>query len=131
MAEHRFLKKPPKRVAVVDQSSCSGCAGSPACQAYCETVTMKKEVIDAIRTVKSLESPFELSFVEFDKCIGCSLCAGVCPWDAITMYDYEEAMKVATELTLIRYDGGADDAACHIGAVQLDSPAPKGEKSGG
>ncbi len=106
MAEHKFLKKPPKQVAVVDQSSCSGCAGSPACQSYCETVTMKKEVVNAIRTVKSPESPFELCVVESDKCIGCALCAGVCPWDAITMYGYEEALMVTTELTLIRYGGG-------------------------
>ncbi len=104
MAEHRFLKKPPKRVAVVDQSDCSGCAGSPACQAYCETVTVKGNVVDAIRTVKSSESPFELSVVESDKCIGCALCVGVCPWDAIKMHGHEDAVKVTTELTLIHYD---------------------------
>ncbi|MFQ5807884.1 MAG: 4Fe-4S binding protein [Phycisphaerae bacterium] len=105
MAEHRFLNKPPKRLAVVDQSSCSGCAGSPACQSYCETVEFKKSPVDAIRTVKSPENPFELCVVEFDKCIGCGLCAGVCPWDAITMYSYEEALMAAPDLTLVRYDG--------------------------
>jgi len=131
MAEHRFLKKPPKRVAVVDQSSCSGCAGSPACQAYCETVTVKNEVVDAIRTVKSPESPFELCFVEFDKCIGCALCVGVCPWEAITMHGYDEAAKVAPKLTLVRYDGRPDSAACHIAVGRLDSSAQRGEKSRG
>ena len=32
-APHKFLKKPPKRLAVVDQNACSGCAGAPACVA--------------------------------------------------------------------------------------------------
>ncbi len=131
MAEHKFLKKPPKRLAVVDQSGCSGCAGSPACQAYCETVTVKDNVVDAIRTVKSLESPFGLCVVELDKCIGCALCASVCPWDAITMYGYEEAMKATTKLTLVRYDGRADNAACHTTVGRLDSPEQTGDNMRG
>ena len=71
MAAHKFLPKPPKRLAVVDQNSCSGCAGSPACVTYCETVTVREKVVDAIRTVDWPGSPFELAVVEYDKCIGC------------------------------------------------------------
>lgn len=116
--DHKFLKKPPRRLAVVDQSCCSGCAGSPACQSFCETVTIKNNVVDAIRTVKSAENTFELCVVEYDKCIGCALCATVCPWDAITMYSYEEALKVAPTVTVSWYDTAADSA----GAAKPDIP---------
>jgi Pyruvate/2-oxoacid:ferredoxin oxidoreductase delta subunit len=110
MAQHKFLPKPPKRLAVVDQTSCSGCAGSPACITYCETVTVKEKVVDAIRAVDWPGSPFELAVVEYDKCIGCGICAVVCPWDAITMYTYEEALKIAPDVTLVEYEEpGKDD----------------------
>jgi len=98
---HKFLKKPPKRLAVVDQNACSGCAGSPSCIAFCETVTVKDAVVDAIRSVKAPEiNPFELAYIEFDKCIGCALCAQVCPWDAITMYEYAEGFEMDEKVTL-------------------------------
>ncbi len=106
MAEHRLLAKPPKRLAVVHQADCSGCAGAPACASYCETVFAKKQVVDAIRTVKSPEGPFELAFVEADLCIGCGLCAKVCPWEAITMHDREEAQRIEPLLTLVAWPEG-------------------------
>ena len=111
VAQHKFLSKPPKRLAVVDQSCCSGCAGAPACQSYCETVEFKKKVVNAIRTVPSPEGPFELSVVEFDKCIGCGLCAGICPWGAITVYPYDEALKIAPLLTMAPHEAVADEAS--------------------
>ena len=110
MGQHKFLKKPPKRLAVVDQNNCTGCAGSPACVIFCETVTVKQEVVDAIRVVPSAQNPFELAVVEFDKCIGCALCAQVCPWDAITMYSLEEAGKVAPSLTLVPFTAESSEA---------------------
>ena len=35
--------------------------------------------------------------------IGCALCAQVCPWDAITMYDFNQAFEVEEEVTLKPY----------------------------
>ena len=109
MGEHKFLPKPPQRLAVVDQNSCSGCAGAPACITYCETVTVRKDVVDAIRAVPWPDSPFELAVVEYDKCIGCAICAEVCPWDAITMYSYEEGLKIAPDVTLVSYEEEPDE----------------------
>jgi Pyruvate/2-oxoacid:ferredoxin oxidoreductase delta subunit len=103
MGEHRILKKPPKQVAVVDQRSCSGCAGSPVCVTYCETVAVRNQVVDAIRTVKATENPFELAVVELDLCIGCALCAKVCPWEAIEMIAYDDSLELEQKLTLIGY----------------------------
>ena len=97
---HKFLKKPPKRLAVVDQNACSGCAGSPSCIAFCETVTVKDAVVDAIRVVRVADHPFELAYIEFDKCIGCAICAQVCPWDAITMYDTGDAYEFLEQVTI-------------------------------
>ena len=129
MAEHKFLAKPPKRLAVVDQNSCSGCAGSPACVTYCETVTVKEKIVDAIRTVAWPGSPFELAVVEYDKCIGCAICAAVCPWDAMTMYSYEEGLKVAPDVTLVYHEvpAGGDaghGAVRHRGSEPLLTPGP-------
>ncbi len=106
--KNKFLKKPPKRLAVIDQNSCSGCANSPACVAFCETVTVKDQVVDAIRYVSSADMPNNLAVVEYDKCIGCALCAEVCPWEAITMYNFEEAFDAAGQVTLVLYSPDLD-----------------------
>ena len=106
--KNQFLKKPPKRLAVIDQNSCSGCANSPACVAFCETVTVKDAVVDAIRYVSSPDAPNNLAVIEYDKCIGCALCAEVCPWEAITMYNFDEAWEVAPEVTLVTYSEEID-----------------------
>ena len=106
--KNKFLKKPPKRLAVIDQNSCSGCANSPACVAFCETVTVKDAVVDAIRYVSSPDAPNNLAVIEYDKCIGCALCAEVCPWEAITMYNFEEAWDVAARVTLVPYSPDID-----------------------
>jgi Fe-S-cluster-containing hydrogenase component 2 len=74
-------------------------------------VEFKKKVVDAIRTVPSPENPFELCVVEFDKCIGCGLCAGVCPWDAIIMYNHDEALKVASTLTMAGHEPAPEEGS--------------------
>ena len=105
IAKHLFLPKNPKRLAVVDQTGCTGCAGSPACVMFCETVTVKKQVVDAIRVVKTDDSPFELAYIELDKCIGCALCAEVCPWETIHMFFHKEGLEKDEEFTLEVPDG--------------------------
>ena len=110
-APHKFLKKAPKRLAVVDQNACSGCAGAPACVAFCETVTVKNKIVDAIRVVDAAEvNPFELAYVEFDACIGCALCAQVCPWEAITMYTHAEAFDLYESVTHVHAESSTEAA---------------------
>lgn len=106
--QNKFLKKPPKRLAVVDQNGCSGCANSPACVAFCETVTVKDKVVDAIRYVASPDGPNNLAVIEYDKCIGCALCSEVCPWETITMYNFDEAWERAPDVTLVPYSSDLD-----------------------
>ena len=106
--KNKFLKKPPKRLAVVDQGGCSGCANSPACVAFCETVTVKDQIVDAIRYVRSPDGPNNLAIIEYDKCIGCALCSEVCPWETIKMYNFEEAWDAADELTVVPYSPELD-----------------------
>lgn len=103
--KNQFLPKPPKRLAVIDQDACTGCAGSPTCVTFCETVTAgKKGQVDAIRMVDSPENPFSICVVEYEKCIGCALCVRVCPWDAITMYNFDEAHDIHAQVTVVDWD---------------------------
>jgi Pyruvate/2-oxoacid:ferredoxin oxidoreductase delta subunit len=106
--KNKFLKKPPKRLAVVDQTGCSGCANSPACVAFCETVTVKDQIVDAIRYIASPDAPNNLAIIEYDKCIGCALCAEVCPWETIEMHNFDEAWDVAEQVTLVPYSPELD-----------------------
>jgi len=110
--KNKFLPKPPKRLAVIDQDACTGCAGAPTCVTFCETVTAGKgKYVDAIRLVDSPEKPFSICVVEYDKCIG-----WVCPWDAITMYDFNDAWDIHKQVTVVDWDGGGEQAV--PGAVQ-------------
>ncbi len=105
---NKFLKKPPKRLAVVDQNGCSGCANSPACVAFCETVTVKDAIVDAIRYISSPDLPNNVAVIEFEKCIGCALCAEVCPWETIKMCNFDEAWDYAEQVTLEPYSPERD-----------------------
>jgi formate hydrogenlyase subunit 6/NADH:ubiquinone oxidoreductase subunit I len=77
-------KKPPKLLAVVHQSGCTGCE---VCIAGCP--------VDSIELVPGPD-PLNPNFkqtVEIDlaRCIGCQNCSQDCPWETITMYNHDDA----------------------------------------
>lgn len=77
-------KKPPKLLAVVHQSGCTGCE---VCIAGCP--------VDSIEIVPGPDAsnPTFRQTVEIDllRCIGCKNCSQDCPWDTITMYQHDHA----------------------------------------
>lgn len=86
-------KKPPKLLAVVHQSMCTGCE---VCIAGCP--------VDSIELVPG-DNPANPGFkqtVEIDlaRCIGCQNCSQDCPWDTITMYPTEDAFVAWSHETL-------------------------------
>lgn len=86
-------KKPPKLIAVVHQSGCTGCE---VCIAGCP--------VDSIELVPGPD-PLNPSFrqtVEIDllRCIGCQNCSQDCPWETITMYQHDDAFTAWGNETL-------------------------------
>lgn len=77
-------KKPPKLIAVVHQSGCTGCE---VCIAGCP--------VDSIELVPGPDAnnPQFQQMVEIDlaRCIGCQNCSHDCPWETITMYDHNDS----------------------------------------
>jgi formate hydrogenlyase subunit 6/NADH:ubiquinone oxidoreductase subunit I len=79
-------KKPPKLLAIVHQSGCTGCE---VCIAGCP--------VDSIEIVPG-PNPSNPNFqqtVEIDlaRCIGCQNCSQDCPWETITMYENIDAFS--------------------------------------
>jgi len=79
-------KRPPKLLAVVHQSGCTGCE---VCIAGCP--------VDSIEIVSgpNPDNPSFQQLVEIDlaRCIGCQNCSEDCPWETITMYHTEDAFS--------------------------------------
>ena len=76
-------KRPPKLIAVVHQSGCTGCE---VCIAGCP--------VDSIELVPGNDpnNPGLQQMVEIDlsRCIGCQNCTQDCPWETITMYEHDD-----------------------------------------
>lgn len=86
-------KKPPKLLAVVHQSGCTGCE---ICIQGCP--------VDSIELVPG-PNPLNPQFnqtVEIDlaRCIGCQNCSVDCPWETITMYEHDDAFTAWSSETL-------------------------------
>jgi formate hydrogenlyase subunit 6/NADH:ubiquinone oxidoreductase subunit I len=86
-------KKPPKLLAIVHQSGCTGCE---VCIAGCP--------VDSIELVPgpNPNNPGFQQTVEIDlsRCIGCQNCSQDCPWETITMYHQEGAYDAWANETL-------------------------------
>ncbi|MCO4794659.1 MAG: 4Fe-4S dicluster domain-containing protein [Bacteriovoracaceae bacterium] len=99
-------KKPPKLLAVVHQSGCTGCE---VCIAGCP--------VDSIELVPGPEAgnPSFRQTVEIDlaRCIGCQNCSQDCPWETITMYQSDDAFDAWAQETL--------DSELYISENQLKS----------
>lgn len=86
-------KRPPKLLAVVHQSGCTGCE---VCIAGCP--------VDSIEIVPG-PNPANPTFqqtVEIDlaRCIGCQNCSQDCPWETIMMYESDDAFTAWGNETL-------------------------------
>lgn len=77
-------KRPPKLLAIVHQSGCTGCE---VCIAGCP--------VDSIELVPGPDpkNPTFQQTVEIDlaRCIGCQNCSQDCPWETIMMYEHDDA----------------------------------------
>ncbi|PIP91117.1 MAG: hypothetical protein COW01_05550 [Bdellovibrionales bacterium CG12_big_fil_rev_8_21_14_0_65_38_15] len=86
-------KKPPKLIAVVHQSGCTGCE---VCIAGCP--------VDSIELVPgpNPDNPGFQQTVEIDlaRCIGCQNCSQDCPWETIMMYQHEDSYTAWANETL-------------------------------
>jgi len=72
------LNKKDRPIAWVDEVGCTGCE---VCLECCPV-----DAIDKVKAVDSSDSsPTQVCRVNVDKCISCSLCAVMCPWETISM----------------------------------------------
>ena len=86
-------KRPPKLLALVHQSGCTGCE---VCIAGCP--------VDSIELVPG-PNPANPTFqqmveIDFARCIGCQNCSYDCPWETIIMYPHDDAFTVWAQETL-------------------------------
>lgn len=86
-------KKPPKLIAIVHQSGCTGCE---VCIAGCP--------VDSIELVPG-NSPNNPSFqqtveIDIERCIGCQNCSEDCPWETIDMYEHDDSYLAWSKETL-------------------------------
>jgi ferredoxin len=102
IAQKPARKKAPPKLAVIDQSGCTGCE---VCIVFCP--------VDCIEIVPGVDHAEVQKVVEvdLDRCIGCSLCAKNCPWDTILMLPHDQAVREAPSITLRSVCGQPAEAA--------------------
>ena len=82
-------RRPPKYLAVVDQTGCTGCE---VCIVFCPA--------DCIYWSPDGNGVNPVVEIDSDKCIGCTLCSENCPWNTIFRWPFEDVMKTKDELTI-------------------------------
>jgi formate hydrogenlyase subunit 6/NADH:ubiquinone oxidoreductase subunit I len=87
-------RRPPKYLAVVDQSGCTGCE---VCIVFCPA--------DCIYWAPVGNGVNPVVEIDYDLCIGCTLCSENCPWTTIYRWPFEDVMKTKDELTLRKAAG--------------------------
>jgi len=114
-------KKPPKLIAVVHQSGCTGCE---VCIAGCP--------VDSIELVPGPDAsnPSFRQTVEIDiaRCIGCQNCSQDCPWETITMYEHDDSFIAWGNETLkseLYITQGALADIVEREHISLDAPGPE------
>lgn len=87
-------KKPPKLIAIVHQSGCTGCE---ICIQGCPV-----DSIELVPGPNPLNPQFQ-QMVEIDisRCIGCQNCSQDCPWETITMYEHNDAFTAWSAETFV------------------------------
>ena len=119
-------KRPPKLIAVVHQSGCTGCE---VCIAGCP--------VDSIELVPgpNPENPQFQQMVEMDiaRCIGCQNCSQDCPWETITMYEHDDAFTAWGNETLSSQLYVAEEKLAELNETlevpQLESEDDKNEQT--
>lgn len=108
-------KKPPKLLAIVHQSGCTGCE---VCIAGCP--------VDSIELVPGPDpkNPGFQQMVEIDlaRCIGCQNCSQDCPWETITMYQHDDAFVAWGNETL--------SSELYIGMEEFEKKKSEAEQAG-
>ena len=94
MKPARKGKRPPKLLAVVHQSGCTGCE---VCIAGCP--------VDSIELVGTKPDPANPTFqqtveIDISRCIGCQNCSQDCPWETIMMYPNEDVFTAWSNETI-------------------------------
>jgi len=97
------LKAKARRLAVIDEEICSGCA---TCIEFCPVAQC------IVPLALSGSIPWQVCRVVPERCIGCTLCVQFCPWESITMV--EPSRREALAGTVPPSPGRGDEYARNV-----------------